>query len=392
MPYTFNPRSGNSFPPALSNLFKPVDNFLPKITPLHSRGNRPLQMEFIHELKALVYFHLEEHKSGRHLLQALKEDDFARRKIAPPDGIEKSSFFEIINTRGLLQLTEVFQGLQGEAKKVLPKEYSSFGDLTIIDGSLIDATLSMYWADYRKGSKKAKLHLGFDVNYGIPREIFLTNGKGDERPFATKIIQPGQTGIMDRYYQCHKNFDLWQRDGKYFVCRIKENTTKTIIKENEVKLDSPVFYDKIVLLGTKGINQTEEEVRVVGYKVDGIEYWIATNRFDLSAEEAALIFKLRWQIEIFFGWWKQHLKVYHLLARSEYGLMVQIFAGLITYLLLAIYCRENFNEKVNIKRVRQLQIQIKNEWAAIMKAQFPYSYNKMSKTKFFKNPFIYASP
>ena len=73
------------------------------------------------------------------------------------------------------------------------------------------------------------------------------------------------------------------------------------------------------------------------------------------------IYKLRWDVEKFFAWWKRHLKVYHLIARSEYGLMVQILAGLITYLLLAIYCRAQHNEKVSIKRVRELRINIQNE-------------------------------
>ena len=114
--------------------------------------------------------------------------------------------------------------------------------------------------------KKAKVHLDFDINHAIPKKIFLTDGKGDERPFVSQILSPGQTGIIDRGYQCHKDFDLWQ------------------------------------------------------------------------AEEVAYIYKLRWDIEIFFGWWKRHLKVYHLIARSQYGLMVQILAGLITYLLIAIYC------------------------------------------------------
>ena len=75
----------------------------------------------------------------------------------------------------------------------------------------------------------------------------------------------------------------------------------------------------------------------------------------------AAAYKLRWDIENFFAWWKRHLKVYHLIARSKHGLMVQILAGLITYLLLAIYCYEQHNEKVSIKRVRQLRIKIQNE-------------------------------
>jgi hypothetical protein len=331
------------------------------IPPLESGGNRPLKMTFEDHLRALVYFHLQEHKSGQHLLQALEEDDFARESIAPKGGIKKSSFYEANNTRGLEQFIHVFRNLQKHASDVVPQQYKELGDLVCIDGSLIDAVLSMYWADYRKGSKKAKVHLGFDLNRGLPRKFFLTNGKGAERPFVSRIIEPGQTSVMDRGYQCHECFDQWRKDGKHFVCRIKANTTKKLLKVNEVAPDSIVFYDAIVLLGTPNINQTKEPVRLVGYRVDGVKYWVATSRLDLSAEQIAAIYKLRWDIETFFAWWKRHLKVYHLIARSEHGLMIQILAGLITYLLLAIYCHEQHNEKVSIKRVRQLRNKILNE-------------------------------
>lgn len=361
MPYMLNPLDKKFIAPSFWLLLEPLRAILSSITYLKARGNRPLQMEFEDQLNALIYFHLEEHTSGRHLLQALEEDDFARSEVAPEAGIKKSSFFEAINSRGIEQMMEVFQALQANATKILPREFANLGDLVAIDGSLIDAVLSMYWADYREGSKKAKTHIGFDINRGIPRKIFLTNGKGDERPFVSRILSPGQTGVMDRYYQCHKNFDLWQTEGKHFVCRIRGNTTKNIIRITPVKPESIVFYDAIVLLGTKGVNQTEKELRVVGYRVDNKEYWVATDRYDLSAEDVAMIYKLRWNIEIFFGWWKRHLKVYHLIARSSHGLMVQILAGLITYLLLAIYCHEQHNEKVSINRVRELRIKIKNE-------------------------------
>ena len=365
MPYAIKPQKHKRNAPSVQKLVKPLLPVLPHITPLRARGNRELKMTFEDQLYALIYFHLQEHSSGRHLLQELKENEFARHFIAPQKGIEKSSFFEAINTRGLTQLKEVFEALQGEAHKVLPKEYKGLGDLTVIDGSLIDATLSMYWADYRDGAKKAKAHLGFDINHGIPRKIFLTDGKGDERPFVSEILLPGQTGIMDRYYQCHKNFDQWQEEEKHFVCRIKAKTTKKLITAYDLKPDSMVFYDALVLLGTPGVNQTKKPVRVIGYKVNNVNYWIATDRFDLTAEQIAMAYKLRWLIESFFAWWKRHLRVYHLIARSPYGLMVQILSGLITYILLAIYCHEQHGEKVSIRRVRQLRIQILNETRAM---------------------------
>jgi hypothetical protein len=318
-------------------------------------------MNFEQQLRALVYFHLEEHTSGRHLLQALNEDDFARNHIAPPGGIQKSSFFEALNNRGLEQLGHVYEHLQRKASNVLPAQHTELGDLVGIDGSLIQAVLSMYWADYRDGSKKAKVHVGFDINRAIPSKIFLTDGKEGERPFVTMILSPGQTGVMDRGYQCHKSFDQWQYEDKHFVCRIKANTKKTCIRMNPLPIDSIVFYDSVVLLGTPGVNQTHKEVRVVGYRIDNVEYWVATDRHDLSAEQIALVYKLRWQIEKFFAWWKRHLKVYHLIARTEYGLMVQILSGLITYLLLAIYCQKHHGERVSIKRVRELRTKIQNE-------------------------------
>lgn len=350
--------------PAFHKLCRPLVDILMRCPLLVSRCNRPLQMEFEHQLNALIFFHLEEHTSGRHLIQDLQEDDFARNNIAPPEGIQKSSFFEAMHDRPLEQFLFVFEELQKYATMVLPKRFPELGNLVGIDGSLIDSVLSMEWADYRDGVKKAKTHIGFDLNRSIPKKVFLTDGNSGERPFVSKILSPGETGVTDRGYQSHQNFDLLQAEGKHFVCRIKANTTKTVLESYPLVPDSIVFYDAKVILGQQGTNQTKTPLRLVGYLVDGKNYWIATDRFDLTAEQIAQIYKLRWDIEIFFGWWKRHLRVYHLISRSPNGLMIQILSGLITYLLLAIYCHEQHGETVNIKRVRELRNKILNETRA----------------------------
>lgn len=325
---------------------------------LKSEGNKPLSFSFDEQLDVLIYFHLQAFESGRHLLQALEEDELAKELIAPDDGLKKSTFFDAINSRGLDQLLHVYSNLLLQAKGVIPSRYPSLGDIVAIDGSLIDATLSMDWADYRSNSKKAKIHLGYDVNRGIPSKFDLSDGKADERPFVSKIIEPGQTCVLDRYYQKHEDFDTWQSEQTHFVCRIKTSTRVKLIKEYETAPDSIVYFDAKVILGSQSINQTEKPVRLVKYSVEGKDYFVATDRFDLTAEDIAFIYKLRWDIEKFFGWWKRQLNVYHLIARTEYGMMVQIISGLITYLMLAIYCHNEYGETVSIKRVRELRTDI----------------------------------
>ena len=166
---------------------------------------------------------------------------------------------------------------------------------------------------------------------------------------------------MDRGYQCHANFDIWQDEGKHFVCRIKKNTNITCIKSNDIPEDSIVFYDSVVLLGLPGESQTKKPLRLVGYSAGGSDFLIATDRHDLTSEQIAMVYKLRWDIEKFFAWWKRYMRVYHLIARSKHGLMVQIMSGLITYLLLSIYFQKKHGEKVSIKRVRELRNIIINE-------------------------------
>lgn len=360
MPHRLHPWQSHR-PISYYRFLQPLSQAMKTMPELHPRGNRKFKMSFEDHLRALIFFHLEEHTSSQHLLQNLREDAFARRHIAPEKGIEKSSFSEATNTRGLEQFLHVFEQLQHQASRLLPNCHKELGQLVGIDGSLIDATMSMLWADYRKGAKKAKVHVGLDLNRSIPRKVYLTDGKGAERPFVSKIISEGQTAVMDRGYQCHELFDQWQRDSKLFICRINNGTRKKIISQNPICADSIVFFDAMVLLGCADKNQSQIPLRLVGYKVDNVEYWIANNRHDLRAEQIAQAYKLRWNIESFFAWWKRHLKVYHLIARSPYGMMVQILSGLITYLLLAIYCHENFQEKVTIRRVRQLRTQIQNE-------------------------------
>ena len=329
--------------------FKPVKELIPEIPEQKSGCNKPIKFNVEDQLKSLIYYHLECFDSGRHLLEELNNDNFAKAVIAPEDGVKKSTFFDALNERGLEQFSFIFTALKATAVSLPGSSYDDFGKLIAIDGSFIDSVLSMNWADYRENSKKAKAHVGFDLNNQIPHKIFLDTGNSAERPFVDQIIEPGDTSVLDRGYQSHERFDQWTDDDRHYVCRVKANTTKEIIRINDIKPSSMVFYDAYVYLGSEqNGNMTKKPLRLIAYSVDGVNYWIATDRFDLEAEQIAFIYKLRWDIESFFAWWKRHMKVYHLIARSKHGLMIQLLSGLITYLLITIYCKSRHHEPVNI--------------------------------------------
>jgi len=328
--------------------------FLPHFCP-----RRPsFTNDFWRPTNALIYFHLQEHTSPTPYT-GFEREWFAKQCIAPEDGISRSSFSEAINNRGLEQLQFVFQELAKKRKAFFQKSMQSLETLY----PLMEVWLMQYYQCIGpitdKVPKKPKVILDSTSIRGYLL-MFTGNGKGAERPFVVlffPLVKPELWIVATR----SQGFWSSPGEGKHFVCRIKVGTTKTIIEQNDVNSNSSIFYDAKVILGTQGINQTKLPVRVIGYKIWGVEYFVATDRHDLTADQVATVYKLRWKIETFFQWWKEHLKVYHLIARSEHGLMVQILGGLITYLLMAIYCRQQFDENVSIKRVRNLRTTILNE-------------------------------
>ena len=86
-------------------------------------------------------------------------------------------------------------------------------------------------------------------------------------------------------------------------------------------------------------------------------------RKDLTAQEIAFIYRLRWEIETFFAWWKKHLSVYHLIARSPHVLMMQLLSGLITYLLIVIYFNWQYSDGPSLSLLRELRRNIRRERA-----------------------------
>jgi len=347
-------------------LIAPLETILPTITPLESGSNREITFTFDYQLLSLIYYHTEDCTSAQDLLQAMKEDEFAHHTLVPEGGLGESTFYEANSTRGEIQMIEVFDRLSKKASKRLGLVHAELGDLVAIDGSLIDASLSMTWADYSGSKNKAKVHLGFNLNRSIPRKLYLTEGKAAERPFVSCILEPGQTGVVDRGYQDHTRFDEWIGDGKHFVVRLKKNTKWELIESLPFEKGGKVFFFAKVQLGDEN-HRMQHSVYLVGFRVRKKVYWVATDRANLTAEQIAFIYSLRWEIEQLFSWWKRHLKVYHLISRNRHGMLLQLLAGLITYLLLVLYCYLLYGErKPSIQRLRELRRRIRKETGIVI--------------------------
>ena len=157
--------------PTFSTLLTPLEAHLRYLTPLESGSNKPLSYTFAHQVRALVYYHVEAYTSGQDLLTAAGSDALVNWLLIPKTGLGESTFYEANTSRGSLQMQQLLDRLYKKASRCVGIPYVELGDLTAIDGSLIDACLSMAWADYRCGARKAKMHLGFDLNRGIPRKM-----------------------------------------------------------------------------------------------------------------------------------------------------------------------------------------------------------------------------
>ena len=264
--------------PTFSALLGPLKACLPHLTPLESGSNKPLTYTFAHQIRGLVYYHTETCASAQDLLFAARCDAYVNRLLVPPSGLGESTFYEANASRGSTQMIELVDRLSKKASKCVGLSYAELGHLVAIDGSLVAACLSMSWADYLGGVRKAKVHLGLDLNSSIPRKMILTAGRGAERPFVSYLLKEGETGILDRGYQDHQRFDAWIAEGKHFVVRLKKNTQWEVIEALpfEKGTSTSIFFFAKVLLGDP-VHRMTYPVYLVGFKSRGKTYWIATD-------------------------------------------------------------------------------------------------------------------
>jgi len=237
-------------------------------------------------------------------------------------------------------LRQVFLELAGEIPTAWgDSRLAHFADkLKLIDGTLLPALPRMHWALWLNDKNRAaKLHLKFTVLRQAPSDVAITEGNSCERKALRQLMQKGETIVGDRYYGLEYGlFEEMRQLGVSFVIRIRNKPRMEIIEElplTDEDRAAGVTWQGMVKLGDKWQG---EPVRVVKVAVDGKELLLATD-LDIEAELIALIYRYRWQIELFFKWMKSILGNRHLMAESSEGVAIQTYCALIAALMLQLF-------------------------------------------------------
>ena len=218
-----------------------------------------------------------------------------------------------------------------------------------LDASTIDLTLSLFpWAKFRTTKGAVKLHAMIDLKGNLPAFATITDGKVHDVKAAPLVpIEPEGIYVVDRAYV---DFDwLWSinHSKAYFVTRLKKSIKWTRVISHPVDKSVGLRSDQEILLFSKSTKaKYPKRLRRISFR-DDTQYRtlvFLTNNFQLPADTIAALYKARWEIELFFKWLKQNLKVKSFYGTSPNAVKTQIWVAMIVYLILAIVKERYFLE------------------------------------------------
>ena len=215
------------------------------------------------------------------------------------------------------------------------------GKVYVFDSSTIDLCLSVFWwAKFRKAKGGIKLHTLFDITTQIPAFVHITPASiNDVNAMDYLVYEQSAYYIFDRGYVDFTRLYKITLHSAFFVIRGKSNLKLKRMYSRKIDKITRVKYDQIdKLTGFYVSKEYPEKLRRVKFYDEETKrtFVFLTNNFDLTAEQVALLYKNRWQIELFFKWIKQHLKIKSFWGTTENAVRIQIFSALIAYCLIAI--------------------------------------------------------
>jgi len=350
-----------------NTLFHQMLNFIPRhqfhaLEKHHSTGRKSRSFSRWNQFVHLTFMQLTGRVSLRDGIRSMN----SRAKNLYHLGAEpvaRSTFADANNIRPAAFYHALFEKVYQRCRLIAPKHKFKFkNQLYSLDASVIDLSLGAFpWARFRRTKSAVKLHTLLDHSGYLPAFVAITDGKTHETKVAHSLRLPkGSIVAEDRAYTDYSWFADLHQNGIFFVTRQKSNAVYRVIERRNVNRKQGLTSDQTIqLTGTKG-HECPHHLRRIGYRDSetGHHYVFLTNNFKLAAKTIANIYKERWQIEIFFRWIKQNLKIKSFIGNSRNAVLTQLYVALIAYLLLFLFkCLSKISASLqNLLRIIQINL------------------------------------
>lgn len=227
-----------------------------------------------------------------------------------------------------------------------------------LDSTTIELCLNLFpWARFRSTKAAVKLHTLLDLRGPIPTMIAISDGKqADVRVLDELLPEPGAFYVLDRGYLDFQRLYRFVLSAAFFVTRTKVGVKLNRLESRPVPPATGVRSDQIVWLSNySSIVHYPDRLRRVSYKdpETGKVLVFLTNNFDLPAVVIAQLYKCRWQVELFFKWIKQNLRIKHFFGTSDNAVKTQVWIAVCVYVLVAIM-RKEFHLKLSLSQILQV--------------------------------------
>jgi len=227
-----------------------------------------------------------------------------------------------------------------------------------LDSSTVDLCLSVFpWALFRSTKSAVKLHTLLDLRGNIPTFIHISDGKmHDVNVLDILIPEPGAIYVMDRGYLDFERLYAMHQSGAFFVIRAKSNTKYKRRYSRKIDKSNGLLCDQdIILTGIGSAKDYPQALRRVKYhdKKNDKTFNFLTNNFSAQAQTIADLYRSRWQVELFFKWIKQHLRIKSFYGTSANAVKTQIWIAISVYVLVAIIKKE-LGIKENLYTILQI--------------------------------------
>jgi len=304
-------------------------------------GHKPRSLTRWGQFVAMMFAHL----SGRASLRDIASQLGAQARRLYHLGVrtvKRSTLSDANQGRPAEFFESVFHHLYAKCSAVAPKKRFRFKcKLYSFDSTVVDLCLSLFpWARFRKNKGGIKLHTLLDHDGHIPAFVQVTDAKTPDIVVARLLnLPPGSITVFDRAYIDFAWFGSLDEKDQFFVTRMKRNISYKVVERHEVERSKGITSDQVIVLTGAKAKECSIPLRRIGYRdpETGKHYVFLTNIGHLVAKTICDIYHDRWQIELFFKWIKQNLKIKTFFGTSRNAVLTQVWIALITLLLLAFY-------------------------------------------------------